>query len=55
MVDIERNSIGDPATAEVEMRETRDEEGGMWPLHNLYRYTMSEGMVKTVCLNPFVD
>ena len=57
MENVEGNSIGDAATAEVGMRGTRDEEG-MWPLHDLYRYTTSqgaEGIVKMVYLNPFVE
>ena len=58
MENVEANSIGDAATAEVGRRRTMDEEEGMWPLHNLYRYTVSlgaEGIVKTVYLNPFVE
>ena len=58
MRNVEGNSIGDAATAEVGRRRTIDEEEGMWPLHNLYRYTVSlgaEGIVKTVHLNPFVE
>ena len=58
MRNVEGNSIGDAATAEVGRRRTMDEEEGMWPLHNLYRHTMSlgaEGIVKTVYLNPFVE
>ena len=58
MRNVEGNSIGDAATAGVGSRGTMDEEEGMWPLHNLYRYTVSlgaEGTVKTVYLNPFVE
>lgn len=58
LVTIEGNSIGGAATAEMGRRGTRDEEEGMWPLHNLYRLTLSlgaEGSIKTVHLNPFVE
>ena len=51
LVTIERNSIGNAATAEIGTRGSRDEEEGMWPLHNLYRLRVSlgaGGSVKTV-------
>ena len=58
MGNVEGNRIGDAATAEAGRRGTMDEEEGMWPLHNLYRHTLSlgpNGIVKTVHLNPFVE
>ena len=58
MVNVEGNRIRDAATVEVGRSGTMDEEEGMWPLHNLYRHTLSlgpNGFVKTVYLNPFVE
>ena len=46
------------ATAEVGRRGTRDEEEGMWPLHDDYRHTVSLGagvIVKTVHLTQFAE